>query len=108
MQEAIIPRIEPGMVIMADKGFTIEDLLPENVYLNMPPWIPSARPMTESEVFRTQHIASARTVVEMKMEQAKNYKCLQSVLPLTEAHLIEQIAFLCFAWTNLLPPLFKR
>ncbi len=108
MQEAIIPRIEPGMVIMADKGFTIEDLLPENVHLNMPPRIPSARPMTESEVFRTQHIASARIVVEMKMEQAKNYKCLQGVLPLTEVHLIEQMAFICFAWTNLLPPLFKR
>ncbi len=98
MQEAIIPRIEPGMAIMADKGFTIEGLLPENVHLNMPPQISSARLMTESEVFRTQHIASAKIVVEMKMEQANHYKCLQGVLPLTEVHLIEQMAFISFCY----------
>ena len=63
MHEDIIPKIDPGMVIMADKGFTIEDLLPENIHLNMPPRIPSSRPMTDSEVFKTQHIASARIVV---------------------------------------------
>jgi hypothetical protein len=108
MNEGIIARIDPGMVIMADKGFTIEDLLPENIHLNMPPKIPSARPMSDNEVFRTQHIASARIVVEMKMEQAKNYRCLQGIIPLSESHLVEQMAFICFAWTNLLPPLFKK
>ena len=108
MSSGVIPKMDPGMVIMADKGFTIEDLLPENIHLNMPPKIPSARPMSESEVFKTQHIASARIVVEMKMEQAKNYKCLQGIIPLSEVHLIEQMAYICFAWTNLLPPLFKK
>lgn len=108
MNEGLIPQIFPGMVIMADKGFTIEDLLPEDIHLNMPPKIPSSRPMSEAEVFKTQHIASARIVVEMKMEQAKNYRCLQGILPLSEVHLVEQMAFICFAWTNLLPPLFKK
>jgi hypothetical protein len=108
MTSGLIPMLEPGMVVMADKGFTIEDLLPENINLNMPPKIPKARQMTEDEVFNTQHIASARIVVEMKMEQAKNYRCLQGILPLSEIHLIEQMAYICFAWTNLLPPLFKK
>jgi len=105
MNEDIIPKLESGMVVMDDKGFTIEDLLPENMHLNMPP---KNRQMTETEVFNTQHIASARIVVEMKMEQAKNYRCLQGILPLSEVHLIEQMAYICFAWTNLLPPLFKK
>ena len=91
---------------LADKVVTIEDVLP--VLLNMPPRIPKARQMTEDEFFRTQHIASARIVVEMKMEQAKNYRCLQGIPPLSEIHLIEQMAYICFAWTNLLPPLFKK
>ena len=108
MHSGLIPRLDPGMVVMADKGFTIQDLLPENVNLNMPPMIPSARQMTEDEVFKTQHIASARIVVEMKMEQAKNYRCIQGIVPLSEIHLIEQMAYICFAWTNLLPPLFKK
>ena len=74
---------------MADKGFAVEDLL------NMPPRIPSYRQMTTNEFFQTQGIASARIVVEMKMEQFKNYKILSGTLPLSEAHLSEQMAFFC-------------
>ena len=73
------------MVVMADKGFTIDVLLPKDVNLNMPLKIPKARQMTDDEVFKTQHITSARIVVEMKMEQAKNYRCLQGIIPLTES-----------------------
>lgn len=51
--------------------------------------------MTTSEFFQTRGIASARIVVEMKMEQFKNYRILNSTLPLNEAHLAEQMAFLC-------------
>lgn len=89
---------------MVDKGFTIEDLIPPDVTLNIPP---GHRQMTTSEFFQTRGIASARIVVEMKMEQFKNYRILNSTLPLNEAHLAEQMAFLCIAWTILLPPLMK-
>ena len=63
MNEDVLARIDPGMTVMADKGFTIDDLLSDNVHLNVPPKIPSARPMTEEEVFKTAHIASARIVI---------------------------------------------
>ena len=104
---SLLPLLNSGDMIMADKGFTIEDLLPVDVDLNIPPRIPGHRAMTKSEFFSTQQIASARIVVEMKMEQFKNYRILHSTLPLKESHLIEQMAFLCAAWTNLLPPLLK-
>ncbi|KAK2147827.1 hypothetical protein LSH36_532g03049 [Paralvinella palmiformis] len=51
MSSGLIPLLEPGMGVMADKGLTIEYLLPENINLNMPPKIPKARQMTEDEVF---------------------------------------------------------
>ena len=47
-------------------GFTIEDLLPPDIDLNMPPRIPSNRPMTEQEVFITMFIASVRYVLNKK------------------------------------------
>ena len=105
--DGFVTILHPNMSVMADKGFTIDDLLPHDIDLNIPPRISSKRPMTASEFFSTSHIASVRIIVEMKMEQIKNYKCLQSVLPLSEAHLAEQIIYLCTAFTNLLPPLFK-
>ncbi|KAK3093535.1 hypothetical protein FSP39_016909 [Pinctada imbricata] len=103
----LLPKLSPGDMVMADKGFTIEDLLPADVDLNIPLRIPGNRQMTQSEFFKTQAIASARIVVEMKMEQVKNYRILGGTLPLNEAHLAEQMAFICIAWTNLLPPLMK-
>ncbi|XP_056004164.1 uncharacterized protein LOC130049940 [Ostrea edulis] len=106
-QDGLLPKLSPGDMIMADKGFTIEDLLPADVDLNIPPRIPGNRQMTPSEFFKTQAIASARIVVEMKMEQVKNYRILGGTLPLNEAHLAEQMVFICIAWTNLLPPLMK-
>lgn len=92
---------------MADKGFTTEDILPVGFEINMPPRIPGQRQMTAKEFYQTQGIASARIVVEMKMEQFKNYRILSGILPLSEAHLAEQMVFLCLVWTNLLPPLMK-
>ena len=106
-KDGLLPKLTSGDMIMADKGFTIEDLLPVDVDLNMPPRIPGHRQMTQNEFFVTQGIASARIVVEMKMEQFKNYRILSGTLPLCESHLAEQVIFLCLAWTNLLPPLMK-
>ena len=62
------------MSVMADKGFTINDLLSDTVQLNIPSKVPSSRPMTENEVFKTAHIASARIVIEMNNEQTKNLR----------------------------------
>ena len=72
------------------------------------PKIPSSRHMTANEVFKTAHIASsARIVIEMKNEQSKNFRCLQGIISLSEAHLAEQMAFIRFAWTNWYPPPLK-
>lgn len=54
LQGTILPKLSTGDVIMADKGFTIEDLLPVDVGLNIPPRIPGQRQMTAQEVFQTQ------------------------------------------------------
>ena len=42
---------------MADKGFTIEDLLPLGVTLNIPPFLGSNSQMT-ADVIKTEEIAS--------------------------------------------------
>ncbi|XP_071127340.1 uncharacterized protein [Mytilus edulis] len=105
--DEFLPKLSKGDVIMADKGFTVEDLLPADVGLNMPPRVSTKKQMSHLEFFKTNSIASARIVVEMKMEQIKNYNILNSRLPISEAHLSEQMIFICAAFTNLLPPLLK-
>lgn len=88
----LIPKLSPGdVIIIEDKGLTMDDLLPANIGLNFPPRVSTKSQMSPSEFFKTAHIASARIVVEIKMEQVKNFPILNSVLPFLEAHLAEQI-----------------
>ena len=49
---------------MADKGFTIEDLLPLGVSLNIPPFLGNKGQMSPEKVALTQTIASLRIHVE--------------------------------------------
>lgn len=102
-----LPLVESCDIILADKGFTIGDLLPGPIGLNMPPFIASNAQMTQKEFFKTQQIAAPIIVVEMKMDQIKNFKIVQNVLPLTEAHLAEQMIVICTAITNLYTLLLK-
>ena len=53
---------------MADKGFTVEDLLPLGVSLNIPPFW---EVMSPQEVVETQSIASLRIHVERGINKIK-------------------------------------
>lgn len=55
---------QEGDSVMTDKGFTIEDLLPLGVSLNIPPFLGSSSQMPARDVIRTQEIASLRIHVE--------------------------------------------
>ena len=46
-----------GDSVMADKGFTVEDLLPLGVSLNIPPFLESNGQTSPQEVVETQSIA---------------------------------------------------
>ena len=81
-KSGLLDLLETGDSVMADKGFTIEDLLdPIGVTLNMQPIRESNRQLSRKEVEQTRRIAALRIHVEQKMEQIKlpytsrNYSC---------------------------------
>lgn len=96
--------LEPGYAIMADHGFTIDDILPSGITLNIPPRMNSSGQLTESEHTSTCRIASVRIHVEHAMERIKNYQILHN-FPNSMHNRINQIFFVCAVLTNFLPPL---
>ena len=54
---------------MADKGFTVEDLLLLGVSLNIPPFLGNKGQMSSEEVVETQSIASLCIHVEKRDKQ---------------------------------------
>lgn len=105
-ESGLLDLLEKGDSVMADKRFLIQDLLdPLGVTLNMPPKRDSNRQLSRQEVEQTRRIAAVRIHVERKMEQIKNFRILQGVIPATEWHNANNIVLICAALSNLEPPL---
>ena len=67
--------------------------------------ISSKKQMSRKQVEETRRIASVRIHVERKMEQIKNFRILQGVIPSSEWHHANNIVIICAVLTNLEPPL---
>ena len=92
--------------IMADKGFTIQDLLPLGVSLNIPPFLGSSAQMPAQDVVHTQEIASLRIHVERAINKIKNFHIWDGVVPLHQFGVVNQMwaicAILCNAQSNII------
>ena len=77
--------------IMADKGFTIQDLLPLGVSLNIPPFLGSSSQMPAEDVILTQEIASLRIHVERAINKIKNFHIWDGVVPLHQFGVVNQM-----------------
>ncbi|XP_065900149.1 uncharacterized protein [Dysidea avara] len=104
VKSGFLKLLEAGDSIMADKGFTLEDILPPGVELNIPPMLNETGQLTENERMTTRRIASLRIHVERAIERIKNYEILHR-MENNMHNSANQIFFACATLTNFLPPL---
>ena len=98
--------IDPKDLVMADRGFTIqEDLLYKQASLLIPPSSSGKTQMCRENVLKTKKVANARIHVERAINRLKWFKIVSSTLPLTMVHMFDDILVVCAALCNLLPPL---
>ena len=97
--------LEPGDTIMADRGFELDEDLPEGVLLNIPPFLNGKSQLSLEEENETRRIASVRVHVERAIERVKNYRILQTVFPLSMAPELNKIWVVCCYLVNFLPQL---
>lgn len=92
--------------VMADKGFTINDLLPLGVSLNLPPFLGGSGQMPAADVVKTQEIASLRIHIERAINKIKNFHIWDKVIPLSQFSVVNQMwavcAILCNAQPNII------
>ncbi|XP_022345962.2 uncharacterized protein LOC111138337 [Crassostrea virginica] len=106
INSGILDLLEENDSVMADKGFTIRDLLEKKkCKLNIPPFRGPCPQFSPDEVFETQEIASLRIHVERSIGRVKNFHILDGVMPLTMQPLASKI-FQVICWlTNFDVPL---
>lgn len=105
-KSGLLEQLSNGDAVMVDKGFIHlkPDLEKLGVKLYCPPFKTKDQ-FTKLEVEMTRRIASARIHVERKMEQIKNFRLLQGILPIALSKQANEIFHICCALTNLWPPL---
>lgn len=102
----LLEKLEAGDEIMADKGFTIQDLLiPYGICLNMPPFLQSNTQMAASDVFLTKKIARLRVHVERAIGRVKEFHILQGNIPASMWDSVSNLIYVCCMLCNFGPPL---
>ncbi|XP_068732575.1 uncharacterized protein [Montipora capricornis] len=105
-QSGLLNHLTAGYMILADKAFLIQDIVPHGVCVNIPPFLNNGT-FTESEVKKTKGIAKARIHVERANARLKDFKIL-SFIPSYLRCYADILFQLCAALVNLQFPLIKE
>ena len=81
-----------GDDVMADKGFTIEGLLPLSMSLNIPSFLGRSDQMPPEDVVKTQCIAALRIHVKRAINKIKNFHIWERVIPFFLFPIVNQIS----------------
>ena len=105
-QSGLVNHFNAGDMILADKGFLIQDILPNGVSVNIPPFLNSGK-LTESEAKATKAIAKCRIHVKRANARLKDFRIL-SFIPSYLRCYADILLQLCAALVNLQFPLIKE
>ena len=91
----IIDLLEPGDMVMADRGFIIQHSSCKNVKLNISAFLRGKAQLSLEVELETRSIASVRIHVERAIEHVKNYCIVRGVIPNSLHSQLDQIWFIC-------------
>lgn len=102
MDSGILEYLQPGDEVMADRGFTIRDILFERkVNLVILSFTKKGAQLTEEQVTSTRRIANVRIHVERAIRRLKVFKILSQVVPISLVPKVDKILRICSALVNL-------
>lgn len=102
----ILDLLEPGDLVLADKGFLIKDIMPPGVNVNIPPFLTTSQ-FTVEQVRQTECIARARIHVERAIRRMKIFNILNFIPHSLLPH-VDAVFQVIGALTNLQYPLIKE
>lgn len=100
-QSGLLNKLLPGDQVMADKGFTVADLLMDvGASLVLPPFLKTGGQFTEQQVVKCRQVASLRIDVERVIRRIKTYGILQGITPINSLDLLDRVFTVCSYLTN--------
>jgi len=106
-QSGLLNLLEHGDQLMADKGFTIGDLLPTvGCSVAMPAFLSNKGQFSKNELLDSKQVHNLRVHVERAIRRVKEFHYFDHVISLTVAGSINQIWTVTCLITNFQGPLF--
>ena len=106
-QSGLLVLLEPGDQILADKGFTIKDLLtPIGCELAIPAFLSSKGQFTKEDLTTSKRIHNLRVHVERAIRRVKEFHFFDGIIPLSMAGSVNQLWTVACLITNFQGPLF--
>ena len=97
----IMKHIRPHDVILADRGFTVQDLLnPLQADVKMPSFLKGTNSLSAAEELSTRKNAKARIHVERFNERVKSFRLVGRKIPLSLAPLATQMVVVACGLVN--------
>ncbi|KAK2153699.1 hypothetical protein NP493_2271g00004 [Ridgeia piscesae] len=107
-KSGFLDKLDAGDLILADRGFTIRDMLyAKQVDLNIPPFLQGRNRLTVGEEITTKQIARVHIYVERAIERIKKFRLLKRVIPLSLQPVFSQMVFVAGCLVNFQDPLVK-
>ena len=106
LESGLLKHLIPGDMILADKGFLIQDIVPHGVSVNISPFLNKGA-FTQSEARATKDIARCRIHVERANARLKDFRIL-SFIPSYLCCYADVLFQLCAALVNLQFSLIKE
>ena len=101
----ILDQMEPGDLILANKGFLLHDILPPGVSVSIPPFL-SKPQFTREQVVETTRIARAHIHVKRAIQRLKIFKILTFV-PASYRSNVTKIFQVCACLANFQNPIIR-
>ncbi|XP_063059206.1 uncharacterized protein LOC134452647 [Engraulis encrasicolus] len=102
----VLEQLVPGDMVIADKGFTIRNILPEGVSLNIPTFLVDGQ-FTLQQVHHNRLIARVRVHVERSIQRLKTFRILKEIPHQYQKH-ANKILKACVCLMNLQTPILRE
>ena len=102
LESGILGKLEHGDEILADRGFLVrEDLASVGATLRIPSFTKGKSQLPGSCVDTSRQLSRVRIHVERVIGQLKTFKILNTVIPISQVDMLDDILTICAGLTNL-------